>query len=273
MYVFALDKDGRLGGFMSERTAAKVVASGRARWVGVNCVQFSKRFKRPIPLEKLLERGVPLPDTARPEVAWTNGDKKYEVRDIAERPRGREIPETRRLCREAFEEFECKLRGENAAESAENLPNTAGALMQTLGLAAGEKPVKCGYPVSPGKRKPGCERPGPLTIITGAFPPQRRYAPADVGAGLTRQARKTARRRAFQRLAKLHDDLRRCLDLPEWPTEIKTKKRQGNQYVNRAYLIDEIQNLIDRLWGSQAYWEYRQLLEEIVAESQVPCRP
>ena len=82
------------------------------------------------------------------------------------------------------------------------------------------------------------------------------------------QARKTARRRAFQNLAKLHDDLREYLNLPEWPTRL----RDGG-YVSRAYLLDTVQNLVDRLWGTQAYWKYRQALDQIVAESQMPCRP
>lgn len=258
--IFALDKDGRLGGYMSLMTAAKVVASGRAQWVGVNCVQFQKRFKRPIPLEKLLARGVPLPDTARPEVVWVdeNGNK-YEVRDIAERPRGRELPETRRLCREAFEELMC---GKNDSEP-EKTASTAGVMMQTLGLAAGDKPVKEGYPASSREKKPIRKK---LPITISAFPPCRRYTPADVGAGLRGQARKTARRRAFQKLAELHDKLRDYLGLPIWSTKV------CHGYVNRAYLLCTVQSLIDRLWGSQLYWEYRQMLEEIVAESQMPSR-
>ncbi|WP_027717431.1 hypothetical protein [Desulfovirgula thermocuniculi] len=282
MYVFAIDRDGRLGGCMSRKTAAKVVASGRAKWVGLNCVQFPKRFKRAVPLEKLFERGIPLLDTACPEVVWMGENGEYEVRDVAARPRGKEVQETLHLCREAWLE----LRREEAAASAlpetagalleilglvedietDALSETAGALQQILGLMAGEKAVKEGFPDAP-KKKREEEKPGPLSVITGALPPLKRYTPADIGAGLTGRARKTARRRAFQKLAAMYEELHAYFNLPHWSVKI------GDRYVSRDYLLDTVQNLIDRFWKTDPtrYWEYRHRLDGIVIESQAPA--
>ncbi|AEG15205.1 hypothetical protein Desku_1625 [Desulfofundulus kuznetsovii DSM 6115] len=263
MYVFGIDKNGRLGAIMSKKTAEKVVAAGRAKWVGLNVVQFSKIYRRPIPMEKLLQRGIPMPDTARPEVVWVEYSGKYEVADAADKLRGKYAQETVRTCQRVLRQELKRPDSRTVAEVA-----TAGELCQILQLdpEKGEKPVTVGYPTPPRqrlKRRPE-EKPGPLTVIQGALPPIRRYSDQDIGKGLTGQARKTARRRAFKEISEIYSELRDYFYLPKWGVKIH------DRYVTRSYLLDVVQNLIDRLWGTPMYWKYRRRLEAIVQESQAP---
>lgn len=271
MYVFGIDKNGCLGAVMSEQTAKKVVAAGRAKWVGYNVVQFPKIFCRPLALEKLLERGIPLPDTARPEVAWAENDTVYEVKDIADKTRGKYAYETISTCREILRREMERPDDRTVAEVA-----TAGELCQVLRLdpSRGEKPKTVGYSSAQRKKQRLEEKPGPLTVIENAFPRIRIFHDKDIGLGLHGQARKSARRRAFQKLSELYAELRERFGLPRWGTKIDFN---NEIYVKREYLLESIQGLIHRLlWGSPEFWKYWRKyycqLEEIVMESQSPIR-
>lgn len=216
-----------------------------------------------------------MPDTGRPEVAYVYEDGAHEVRDISAPLTGKVANKTIRLCQKILKkETEVKYQPTQTHEVA-----NPGQVYQNLGLAAGEKPLVRGtvqdvrpgfrikeYVWNPEKRRWEALQ-TPVSIIVSALPPQKRYTNADIGAGLTGQARKTARRRAFQKLSALYRELLAYFNMPEWAT-----KTGENCYMARDYLLDRIQRLIDRLWGSYKYWDYYDKLTEIVTESQSLCR-
>jgi len=266
MKVFAMDPDGRLVGLMSEATAEKVVAAGRAVWVGVNVVQFTKRLKKPdrVPIDP--NGIVPLPGSVRPQLV--NRDGKIDVLiDLAEDPQGDHVKETEDRCWAAAKK----------ACAASRMPGLLagigyGEMAQALRLGEGERPLFRGQ-TTPTPRQKSKPQAGPVSTIIGALPPIPSFRPADIGAGLTGQARKNARQRAFRELSELWRELREYFGMPLWGAKVGE-----GRYMNRWDLLEQINNLIWQLWeGSESFneifWKYRIRLEDIVTQSQSAIKP
>ncbi|NPV72335.1 MAG: hypothetical protein HPY89_00780 [Pelotomaculum sp.] len=241
--VFAADQTGRIVGTLALKQAENAIAKGRAKWVGVNVVQFQKVFRRPENVEISHDGHVPLPGSARPELVYSDKNTE-EVRDCATRLTGKYARETIQECWAAAREA--------CAASEAPAPRGYGEMAQALRLAAGEKPIFRGA-----SQDRVYTYAGPVRKVAEAV------TAVDVGRGLTGMERKIARRRAFRALERLRDELREIAPPPsEELRRIWKKLPRGDR------TIREVMFLLTGLYGKPEYGIYKQKLENIITKSQ-----
>jgi hypothetical protein len=256
MMVYACDRMGQVRALLTQKQAENAVAKGRAKWVGVNVVQFNKIFRRTEEIEITPDGPVPLPGSARPEICWLEGARR-ETKDISARLTGPKADETMRACWHAARE---------AARESSSSPSTVGygEMAEALRLRDGERPAITGRTLTDTRpmHRLADNQKSPVAVIEGALPPLRRFTPNDVALGLSGQARKSARRRAFKELEAIWIELRACFDLPTWTTRV------GGQYMDRWQLMKEIHFLMWRFWDTPKFWQYYRKIGNIISRSQ-----